>query len=169
MAEIHYNILSLRTQMSKEAEEVPETNSYQCNMKNIIQGCHVQFTRTLAPLQHLSTSYDMGTRPCILQRWIKATIYNDESSKSGSCVGEHNKILRNLGYRWKPKVFVKIQKNQYNPGHVNICVEVEHGKDSTDCQSIGENWQLKQRNSPMMIVNPKVPSSKLQVFIFRKC
>ena len=36
----------------------------------------------LAPLQYLSTSYDMGIKPCILQRWIEATIYNnDESSK----------------------------------------------------------------------------------------
>ena len=46
---------------------------------------------------------------------------------SESCVGEHNIILQNLGYRYEPKVFVKIQKNQYNPGHVNRCVEVEHG------------------------------------------
>ena len=42
----------------------------------------VQFTGTLAPLQFLSTSYDTGMKPCILQRWIEATIYNnDESSK----------------------------------------------------------------------------------------
>ena len=80
----------------------------------------------------------MSARPHILQRWIEATIYNDESSKSGKCVGEHNKILCNLGYRYEPKVFVEIQRNQYNPSHVNRCVEVKHGKDSTDCQSIGE-------------------------------
>ena len=78
------------------------------------------------------------TRPRILQRWIEATIYNDKSSKSGSYVGEHNTMLRKLGYRCEPKVFVKIQRNQYKPGHVNRFVEVEHGKDSTDCQSIGE-------------------------------
>ena len=59
--------------------------------------------------------------------------------KSGSCVSEHNTILCNLGYRCEPNVFVKIQRNQYNPGHVNRCVEVEHGKDSTDCQLIGDN------------------------------
>ena len=47
--------------------------------------------------------------------------------KSGSCVGEHNTILHNLGYAGKPKVFVKIQRNKYNPSHVNRCVEVEHG------------------------------------------
>ena len=76
----------------------------------------------------------MGTRPRILQRWIEATIYNDESSKYGSCVSEHNTILHNLGYRCEPKVFIKIQRNQYNPIHVNRCVEVEHGKDSTDFQ-----------------------------------
>ena len=58
--------------------------------------------------------------------------------KTGSYVSEHNTILHSLGYRWEPKVFVKIQRNWYNPGHVNRCVEVEHGKDSTDFQSIGE-------------------------------
>ena len=52
----------------------------------------------------------MGTRPRILQRCIEATIYNDESSKYGSCVGEHNTILHNLGYKCKPKVFVKYPK-----------------------------------------------------------
>ena len=67
------------------------------------------------------------TRPCILQRWIEATIYNDESSKSGSCVVENNTILHKLGYRCEPKVFVKIQRNQYNLYHVNRCVEFEHG------------------------------------------
>ena len=81
----------------------------------------------------------MGTRPRVLQRWIKDTIYNDESSKSGSYVGVHNTILCNLGYRCEIKVFVIIQRNQYNPGHVNRCVEVEHGKDSTDCQSLDDN------------------------------
>ena len=75
--------------------------------------------------------------------------------KYGSYVGEHNTILCNLGYRCGPKIFVKIQRNQYNLGHVNRCVEVEHGKDSTDCQSIGDNWQLKQMNSPMMKLNPR--------------
>ena len=65
--------------------------------------------------------------------WIEATIYNDESSKSGSSVIEHNTILSNLGYRCEPKVFIGIQRNQYNPSHVNKCAEVEHGKDSTDC------------------------------------
>ena len=79
-----------------------------------------------------------AARPCILQRWIEAIIYNDEPSKYGSYVGEHNTILCNLGYRCEPKVFVEIQKNQYNPGHVNRSVEVEHEKDLTDCQSIGE-------------------------------
>ena len=81
--------------------------------------------------------------------------------RSESFVIEHNTILRNLGYRCEPKVFVKIQRNQYNPSHVNRCVEVKHGNDLTDCQSIGENGQLKQRISPIMKVNPKVPSSKL--------
>ena len=72
--------------MSMEAKEVPETNTYQCHIQNHILGCHVQYIGTLPPLQYLITSYDMGIIPCILQRWIEATIYNDESSKSGSCV-----------------------------------------------------------------------------------
>ena len=55
------------------------------------------------------------TIPHILQRWSKATIYNDESSKSGSRVVEHNTILRNLGYRGEPKVFIQIQRNHNNP------------------------------------------------------
>ena len=38
-------------------------------------------------------------------------------------------------------------------------IEVEHGADSKDCQSIGYNQELKQRNSPIMKVNPKVWSS----------
>ena len=59
------------------------------------------------------------------------------------CKVKQNTILCNLGYRCEPKVFIKIQRNQYNLGHVNRCVEVEHRKDSTDCQSIGEtnNWR----------------------------
>ena len=81
--------------------------------------------------------------------------------KFGSCVSELNTILHNLGYRCEPKVFVIIQRNQYNLGHANRCVEVEHGKDSIDCQSIGDNLQLKQRNSPIMKVSPRVPLSKL--------
>ena len=119
----------MRTQVSKVAEEVPKTNTYQYNIQNHIWGCHVQYTGTLAPLQYLSTSYDTGARPCILQRWIEATIYNDESSKFGNCVVEHNTILCKLGYRGEPTVFIEIQRNQYNPYHVNICVEVEHEKD----------------------------------------
>ena len=107
------------------------------------------------------TSYDTGTRPHILQRWIEATIYNDESSKYGSCVIDHNIVLCNLGYKGEPKVFIEIQGNQYNPYHVNRCFEVKHGKDSADCQSIGESDKLKQRHSPIIIVKPKVPSSKL--------
>ena len=35
----------------------------------------------------------------VLQWWIKATIYNDESSISRSTVTEHTEILFNLGYR----------------------------------------------------------------------
>ena len=73
------------------------------------------------------------TRPCILKWWIKAIIYNDESSKYGGCVTEHNTILRNLGYKGEPKVFIEIQRNQYNPYHVNRFAEVEHGRNSTEC------------------------------------
>ena len=65
------------------------------------------------------------TRPRILQRWIEATIYNDESSKYGSCLTNHNIIFCNLGYKCEPKVFIEIQRNQYNPYHVNRGVEVE--------------------------------------------
>ena len=81
------------------------------------------------------TSYDTSTRPYRLQRWIEATIYNDESSKYGGCVTKHNTILRNLGYKGEPKVFVNIQRNQYNLYHVNRCDEVEHGRNSTGCQT----------------------------------
>ena len=45
------------------------------------------------------TPCDTSIRPRILQRWIEATIYNDDSSKSESCVTEHNTILHNLGYK----------------------------------------------------------------------
>ena len=71
-----FNLGELRYQGNKE---IPKTNTYQCHIQNHIQGCHVQNNGTLAPLQYLITSYDMGTRPCILQRWIEATINNDES------------------------------------------------------------------------------------------
>ena len=80
----------------------------------------------------------MGTRPCILQRWIKATIYNDESSKYGSYVTDQNIILHKLGYRGEPKVFVEIQRNQYNTYHVNRCAEVEHGRNLIECLSMSE-------------------------------
>ena len=65
--------------MSKAVEKVPKTNTYQCHIQNHILGCHVQYNGRLSPLQYLITSYDTGTRPRILQRWIEATIYNDES------------------------------------------------------------------------------------------
>ena len=39
----------------------------------------------------------------------------------GSRVSGHNIILCNLGHRHEPKVFIKNQKNEYNPGHVNRC------------------------------------------------
>ena len=97
MVKIHYNILSWRTQVSKEVEEVPETNTYQCHIQNHIWGCHVQYTGTLAPLKYLITSYDRGTRTRILQRWIEATIYNIESSKYGVCDVQHKKIFSWLG------------------------------------------------------------------------
>ena len=76
--------------MSKEVEEVPETNTYQSHIQNHIRGFHVQYNGTWTPLQYLITSYDTGTTPHILQRWIESTIYNDESSKYGSYVTEHS-------------------------------------------------------------------------------
>ena len=66
--------LILDKSVTKEAEEVPETYTYQCHIQNHIRGCHVQYNGTLAPLQYLITSYGTGTRLRILQRWIKATI-----------------------------------------------------------------------------------------------
>ena len=119
--------------MSKVPEEAYETNTYQCHIQNHIWGCHAQYNGTLAPLQYLIASYDRGTRPHILKRWIEATIYNDESWKSGSCVTDHNIILHNLGYKCEPKVFIENQRNQYNPYHVNKCAEVEHGTNSIEC------------------------------------
>ena len=85
----------------KEAEELPETNTYQCHIQNHIRGCHVQYNGRLAHLQYLITSYDIGTRPCILQRLIESTIYNDESSKYGSYVRwtQHNLAQLRL-YVW---------------------------------------------------------------------
>ena len=62
MIEIHYNILILENSVTKAAEEVPETYTYQCHIKNHIQGFHVQYNGTLAPLQYLITSYDMGNK-----------------------------------------------------------------------------------------------------------
>ena len=97
--------------MTKVAEEVPETYTYQNHIQNHIRGCHVQYNGTLAPLQYLITSYNTGTRPRIVQRWCEVTIYNDESSKSRSFVGEQNKISCNLGYICEPKILVKIQRN----------------------------------------------------------
>ena len=58
--------------------------------------------------------------------------------KTGSCVTDHNIILRNLGYTCEPKVLIKIQRNQYNPYYVNRCVEVKNGRDSTECQLMSE-------------------------------
>ena len=58
--------------------------------------------------------------------------------KYESYVTENNMILCNLGYRCEPKVFIEIQRNQYNPYHVNRCDEVEHGKNSIECQKMSE-------------------------------
>ena len=90
--------------------------------KIIYEDAMFNISKTLSPLKYLITSYDMGTRPLILQRWIEATIYNDEYSKYGICVTNHNIILCNLVYKCEPKVFIEIQRNQYNPYHVNRCV-----------------------------------------------
>ena len=79
------------------------------------------------------------TRSRILQGWIRATIYNDESSKYGSCVAEHIIILSNLGYKGEPKVFVEIKRKRYNIYHVNRCDEVELEKNSTGFQTISES------------------------------
>ena len=46
--------------MSKETKEVPETHTYQHHIQNHMQGFHVQYNGTLAPLQYLITSYDTG-------------------------------------------------------------------------------------------------------------
>ena len=54
--------------MSKAAEEVPETNTYQSHIQNHIRGFHVQYNGRLSPLQYLITSYDTGTSPSILQK-----------------------------------------------------------------------------------------------------
>ena len=43
-------------------------------------------------------------------------------------------ILCNLGYKCEPKVFIEIQRNQYNPYQANRCVEVEHGRNSIEYQ-----------------------------------
>ena len=64
----------------------------------------------LAPSQYFITSCDTGTRPCILQRWIESTTYNDKYSKSGSCVTDHNIILRNLVHECETMVFIKNPK-----------------------------------------------------------
>ena len=48
--------------MSKAAKEVPKTNTYQCHIQNHIQGFHVQYNGTLAPLQYLITPYDTGNK-----------------------------------------------------------------------------------------------------------
>ena len=80
----------------------------------------------------------MGNKTTHITTVDRSHNINAESSKSGRCVTDDNIVLHNLGYKCELKVFVKIQRNRYNTGHVNRCVEVEHGKDSTDCQSIGE-------------------------------
>ena len=38
--------------MSKVAEEIPETYTYECHIQNHIRGFHVQYNGTLAPLQY---------------------------------------------------------------------------------------------------------------------
>ena len=48
--------------MCKVAEEVPETNTYQCHIQNHIQGFHVQYNGTLDPLQYLITSYNTANK-----------------------------------------------------------------------------------------------------------
>ena len=58
--------------------------------------------------------------------------------KYGSNVVEDSTILRNLGYRGEPKVFIEIQRNRYNPYHANRCAKVEHGRNSTKCQTMSE-------------------------------
>ena len=53
--------LSWRTQKYKVAEEVPETNTYQCHIQNHIWGCHVQYYGTLDPLQILEEELSLLT------------------------------------------------------------------------------------------------------------
>ena len=140
MAEIHYNIYlgELRSprQQRKYLKQIHINVIYKIidedNMFNILE--HQLLYNIL--LHHMiwvqdHVYYKGGLKP---QYTIMMSL-----QRSRSCVGEHNTILRNLGYRCEPKVFIKIQRNQYNPGHVNRCVEVEHGQDSKNYHSIGDN------------------------------
>ena len=142
MVEIHYNHYLGELRSPRKQRKYLKKIHIKCHIQNHIWGCHVQYTGTLAPLKYLITSYDTGTRPRILQRWIEATIYNEESSKYGSYVTDHNIVLCNLGYRCEPKVFIEIERNQYNPDHVNRCTEVEHGRNSIEYHSLSviDNW-----------------------------
>ena len=62
MAEIHYNLLILENSVTKAAEEVPETDTYQSYIQNHILGCHAQYSGTLSPFQYSITSYDTGNK-----------------------------------------------------------------------------------------------------------
>ena len=54
-----FNLGKLSYQGSRE---IPETNTYQSHIQNHIWGFHVQYSGTLAPLQYLIASYDMGNK-----------------------------------------------------------------------------------------------------------
>ena len=73
--------------MAKVAEEVPETNTYQCHIQNHIRGFHVQYSGTLAPLQYFSTSYDTGKNHVYYKGGSKPQYTIMMSlQRSGSCV-----------------------------------------------------------------------------------
>ena len=99
MAEIHYNILILEKSVTKVAGMYLKQIHIKFIYKIIFEDSMFNIVEHYLLYNILLYHMIWVTRPRILQRWIEATIYNDESSKSGSSVVEHNTIFHNLGYR----------------------------------------------------------------------
>ena len=122
MAEIHYNIYLGELRCLRKQRKYLKQIHIKCNIQNHIWGCHVQYTGTLDPSQYLSTSYDTGTRPRTLQRWIEPQYTIMVSlQRSGSRGHKWSIILCNLVHRWGTKVFIN---NPKEPVQSKPCEEI---------------------------------------------
>ena len=124
MAEIHYNLCSKESGSRLQRSTLNRQNEviYKIITEDVM--FNNEEHQLLYNIHHMTRA----TRPHMFYKGgSQPHEYNDRSSIARKRVTKHGTILRNLGYiGCKPKVFIKIHRNQYESYHVNRLVEVKH-------------------------------------------